>query len=348
MPRWSSARSSRVFSHSSRSWRSSVSARGWRSSGCGSPSSPVTLWRRADGGGGPLVVVAHGYAGSRQMMQAICITLARSGFVVAAFDFDGHGRNPDPMDRDIASLAGATAQLVDQTVAVARAARDLPGVTGPVALVGHSMATDIVIRAADRLDDIAAVVAISMYSEAVTPAFPQRLLIVSGAREGRLREVALDRLRQLDAGSCRRRDGHRRRCNPSRRGGAVRRPCRRALQPDDAGRDSELDRGRDGQGRHRHAATCGPVAGGAAGLDRGIGLAARRAAGSAQQTRRASAGGPRSSRWRRRFCRRWRRRCSAPRGPWASARLERWRRSSACGARFSWWCSGGRDCGHRR
>ncbi|MBJ3764514.1 alpha/beta fold hydrolase [Maribius pontilimi] len=160
--------------------------------------SPVTVWRQATGGTGPLVVVAHGYAGSRQMMQPIAISLARAGFVVAAFDFYGHGRNDRPMAADITSLDGATAQLVDQTIAITQAGRSLPGVTGPTALVGHSMATDIVIRAAERMDDVAGVVAISMYSDAVDPQSPERLLVVSGAWEGRLREVALDRVRQVD------------------------------------------------------------------------------------------------------------------------------------------------------
>ncbi len=161
-------------------------------------STPVTIWRSDDVVSGPLVVVAHGYAGSRQMMQPISISLARSGFVVVAFDFYGHGRNQAPMRGDITSIEGTTAQLVDQTVAVARAAGDLPGATGPVSFVGHSMATDVVIRAADRIDRTDAVVAVSMYSDAVTPGAPERLLIVSGAQEGRLRDVALDRLRQLD------------------------------------------------------------------------------------------------------------------------------------------------------
>lgn len=161
-------------------------------------SSPVTLWLAADRADGPLVVVAHGYAGSRQMMQPTAIALARAGFVVAAFDFHGHGRHPAPMEGDVTSIDGATARLVEQTLAVVRAAQGLPRVTGPVALVGHSMATDIVIRAAERIDEVAAVVAISMYSDAVGPRAPERLLMISGASEGRLREVALDRLRQLD------------------------------------------------------------------------------------------------------------------------------------------------------
>lgn len=158
---------------------------------------PVTLWRGPGDDPAPLVVVAHGYAGSRQMMEPISIALARAGFTVAAFDFHGHGRHPVPMDADVTTLEGTTAQLVAQTVAATQAARDLPGVAGPVALLGHSMATDVVIRASDRIE-AAAVVAISMYSDAVTPAFPERLLIVSGAFEGRLRGVALDRLHQID------------------------------------------------------------------------------------------------------------------------------------------------------
>ena len=145
---------------------------------------------------GPLVLVAHGYAGSRQMMRPISLALSRAGFTVAAFDFHGHGRHPLPMDADVTSIEGATAQLVAQTVAVGEAALALPGVDGPPSLLGHSMATDVVIRAAPALD-AAAVVAVSMYSEAVTPEAPARLLIVSGASEGRLRDVARAAVRQV-------------------------------------------------------------------------------------------------------------------------------------------------------
>lgn len=62
--------------------------------------------------------------------------------------------------------------------------------TGPVALIGHSMATDIVIRAAEDLREVSAIVAISMHSQRVTESFPKRLLILSGAWESRLRDVA--------------------------------------------------------------------------------------------------------------------------------------------------------------
>lgn len=163
--------------------------------------SPATVYRSAAlPADAPLVVVAHGFAGSRQMMQAVSLTLAQSGNAVVAFDFVGHGRHPGLLSPDVGNIDGTTAQLVDQTVAVAQAARTLPGLPtdGPMALVGHSMATDVTIRAAQRLPDITGIVAISMYSDTVTATFPDRLLIVSGAWETRLRDVGLRFLRQVD------------------------------------------------------------------------------------------------------------------------------------------------------
>jgi esterase/lipase len=161
---------------------------------------PVTIYRHgALRDDAPLVIVAHGFAGSRQMMQALSLTLARAGSVVVAFDFIGHGRHPGLLSPEVQTLDGTTADLVDQTVAVTEAARALPGAgTGPLALLGHSMATDVTIRAAQRLPDVAAIVAISMYSDTVTASFPDRLLIVSGEWEQRLRDVGLRFLQQVD------------------------------------------------------------------------------------------------------------------------------------------------------
>ncbi|MEM8850227.1 MAG: alpha/beta fold hydrolase [Pseudomonadota bacterium] len=162
---------------------------------------PVTLLRPQGDAPLPLVVVAHGYGGSRQMMRAISTTLARGGVAVANIDLLGHGRHRTPMGGDVTRLDGATARLVDQVVATTMALRERPGIAGPVSLVGHSMATDVVVRASQRLPDVAAVVAISMYSEAVTPTDPARLLILSGAQEARLRGVALEAVRLVAPGA---------------------------------------------------------------------------------------------------------------------------------------------------
>lgn len=156
---------------------------------------PVTLYRPAEDGT-PLVVVAHGFAGSRRMMEAFSLTLARSGIAALAFDFQGHGRNPVPMTGEVAEVAGVTAGLVAETRRVVEAARALEGAGPPVALLGHSMATDVIVRAA-LTEGIGTVVAVSMYAEAVTPERPERLLVVSGAREERLRAVALEAVRQV-------------------------------------------------------------------------------------------------------------------------------------------------------
>ena len=157
---------------------------------------PATLYR-PEAAGAPVVVVAHGFAGSRRMMEAFSLTLARSGVAALAYDLRGHGRNPVPMTGEVASLDGVTARLVEEARAVLAAARSLEGVGPPVALLGHSMATDVVVRAAGA-EGVDAVVAVSMYSEAVTPERPARLLVISGAREGRLREVALAAARLVD------------------------------------------------------------------------------------------------------------------------------------------------------
>ena len=150
---------------------------------------PVTLYSLPDQTG-PVVVVAHGFAGSRQIMQGYSLPLAQAGYRVVAFDFQGHGRNPVPMSGDVSSIDGTTRFLVEETRRVIAVARSLPGST-LVALLGHSMATDILVRAS--LDEaaagtpVAAVVAISMFSQAVTATAPQNLLVITGQWESALR-----------------------------------------------------------------------------------------------------------------------------------------------------------------
>jgi len=164
-------------------------------------STPATLYRQPEGTG-PLVVVAHGFAGSQPLMQAYSLTLARAGFQVLAFDFLGHGRNPLPMSGDVTAVDGTTTLLVEETRRVIAAGRDLPGVEQGVALLGHSMASDVIVRAAiaerEAGTAIAAVVAISMFSPAVSATEPARLLAVSGEWEASLRDAALDSVRLVD------------------------------------------------------------------------------------------------------------------------------------------------------
>jgi len=158
---------------------------------------PATVYRQPDATG-PAVVIAHGFAGSRQLMEAFALTLAHAGYVAVSFDFQGHGRNRRPMAGDVTRIDGTTTYLVAETAAVVDAALALPGVGGRVALLGHSMATDVLVRHAQADPRVAAVVAVSMYSEAVTKTQPTRLLIVTGEWERFLRAAALDTLRLVD------------------------------------------------------------------------------------------------------------------------------------------------------
>ena len=159
---------------------------------------PVTIYRRSSSGAAPAIVIAHGFAGSRQLMEAYALTLARAGYIAVAFDFEGHGRNLTPMSGDVARIDGTTQRLMAEMGRVTDAALALPGVDGRVALLGHSMASDIIVRRAIMDPRVSAVVAISMFSEAVTATEPPNLLMISGAWEGFLRTAALRQLHLTD------------------------------------------------------------------------------------------------------------------------------------------------------
>jgi len=172
---------------------------------------PVT--RMSDGSGGPPVVIAHGFAGSRQMMQAYGLTLARAGYTVHAFDFLGHGRHKVPMGGDVTSVEGTTRLLVDQTAEVVAMARR-QGDGAAVALLGHSMATDVLVRVAAETGDAGPVILISPFSQAITATEPKDLLLIAGAWEARLSAFALEQVHRVDPeagfGDMVRRDGLRR------------------------------------------------------------------------------------------------------------------------------------------
>ena len=155
---------------------------------------------RQPGADGPLVVIAHGFAGSRQLMAAWQLTLAQAGYVTASFDFEGHGRNPVPMSGDVTSVDGTTQLLMDETGRVTDAVLEATGAEPRVALLGHSMASDIVVRQGIADDRVEAIVGISLFSQAVTEDRPQNLLIINGAFEGMLREAALEAMAPLGVG----------------------------------------------------------------------------------------------------------------------------------------------------
>ena len=161
---------------------------------------PVTVFRRQSAAPAPVVVIAHGFAGSQQLMQPFAETLARNGYTAVTFDFLGHGRNPVPMHGDINEGVTITAALLEQLTDIAASARKLRGSDGRLAVLGHSMASDIVVRFAQAHPDVEATVAVSVFSPVVTPASPRNLLVIVGALEpAMLRDEGL-RIVNLTAG----------------------------------------------------------------------------------------------------------------------------------------------------
>jgi len=152
-------------------------------------STPATVYRPHENKPAPVVVLAHGFAGSQPLMAAFATTFARNGFVAITFDFPGHGRNPQSLPGNPAREGGTTGALVDETLGVLAFARSLSD--GRVALLGHSMASDIVIRAAQRDADVVATIAVSMFSRTATATSPRNLLVIAGDWEGRLKAEAL-------------------------------------------------------------------------------------------------------------------------------------------------------------
>ena len=150
---------------------------------------PATIFRPEAAPPGPAVVIAHGFAGSQQLMQSFALTFARNGYVAVTFDFAGHGRNPEPLTGSIVDADGATRKLVSEVAAIAGVARPLGD--GRLAVLGHSMASDMVVRYAEQAPDVAATVAVSMFSPAVTATSPRNLLVIVGGWEGMLRREAL-------------------------------------------------------------------------------------------------------------------------------------------------------------
>ncbi len=151
---------------------------------------PVTVFQAENGPPSPVVVIAHGFAGSQQLMQPFAETLAKNGFIAVTYDNLGHGRNPEPMRGDVTKVEeGPTPRLVAQFGRVAEFAKSLPGADGRIAVLAHSMTTDIVIRYAQAHPEVAATVAVSMFSPVVTPTSPRNLSVIVGDNEpGKLKD----------------------------------------------------------------------------------------------------------------------------------------------------------------
>lgn len=159
---------------------------------------PVTVYQPSTGPG-PAVIIAHGFSGSQQLMQPFAVTLARNGYTALLFDFPGHAANPEPLRGSFEQIELRFRQLVgtlDDVAALARERGD-----GRVALLGHSMGAEAVVRYAQSEPAIPATVAVSMYYEGVTPTSPPNLLVLTGGLESSLQPGAQAIVDQVANGS---------------------------------------------------------------------------------------------------------------------------------------------------
>ncbi len=125
----------------------------------------------------PGVLVAHGFAGSKQLMLGYAHVLAHAGYAVMLWDFGGHGANAAQRERF----------SLQQNLDIADAALRLQPEVDPsrLALLGHSMGSGAVMSTGIRNPDrFAATVAVSPTGAAVTPQVPRNLQLQAGSWEG--------------------------------------------------------------------------------------------------------------------------------------------------------------------
>lgn len=146
---------------------------------------PLTIYRPAEVASAPAVVIAHGFAGSQQLMLPYAVTLARNGYVAVTLDFPGHGRNSDAFVASLLDQQKRLRILLDALRPAVELALSEPGVDDRLALVGHSMAGDVLARYAQaHPDQVDAVVLLSPYVSEETPtADLPNLLLIYGALE---------------------------------------------------------------------------------------------------------------------------------------------------------------------
>ena len=156
---------------------------------------PVTInkLKKIDGS---LVFIAHGYAGSSSFMRPIAIAIAQTGYTAIRFDFLGHGKHKLPYYSDLISSNKTTEYFVNQTNSIIDYYLKKYNKKSAI-IIGHSMASDIVVRVATKRNDINGVIGISTYTNAVTKNKPNNLLIINGEFEYNLREKSLNILQNI-------------------------------------------------------------------------------------------------------------------------------------------------------
>ena len=143
-----------------------------------------------------LVFVAHGFAGSASFMKPIAISLAKTGHHTITFDFLGHGRHLLPYSGNIMTEDGATKMFVNQISALIQYYLRQENKSKAI-IIGHSMASDLIFRAALQNENIIGSIGISNYTDVITRENPSNTLIINGIWEPSLRSKAVEILKSI-------------------------------------------------------------------------------------------------------------------------------------------------------
>jgi pimeloyl-ACP methyl ester carboxylesterase len=141
---------------------------------------PLRYLAPANAGNVPGVLIAHGFAGFKQLMYGYGTMLARAGYGVMLLDFDGHGAASGRLDRQGEGLQRNLDAAYESLLTQPEIDPDR------IALLGHSMGSGAVMRAAvEQADRYRAIIAVSPTGAEVTPQLPRNFLLQAGALEPR-------------------------------------------------------------------------------------------------------------------------------------------------------------------
>lgn len=144
---------------------------------------PMIFMAPENGDPHPGVLIAHGFAGSKQLMLGYGHTFAQAGYASLLWDFSGHGANSAPLNMETLQpdLNVAYQALIEQ-----------PEVDPErLAILGHSMGSSAVMTASiEERDRFNATIAVSPTRAEVTSERPANLQLQAGSGEGQFVDSA--------------------------------------------------------------------------------------------------------------------------------------------------------------
>ncbi|MBW4550990.1 MAG: lysophospholipase [Aphanocapsa sp. GSE-SYN-MK-11-07L] len=137
----------------------------------------------------PGILIAHGFAGSKQLMLGYAYTLAHNGYGVLLWDQLGHGGNAQRFNHNL---------LQKGVEAALSTLKQQPEINPQhLAILGHSMGSGVAMKAGiQQPRDFDAVVAISPTDAPVSPELPRNLSLQAGEGEPRFVDNATRLLKQ--------------------------------------------------------------------------------------------------------------------------------------------------------